>query len=138
MEVLVFLVPMALTLGLIGLMGFLWSLKNGQYDDLEGAGGGRSPMKSQIAIDHPSEQSLFRPRHSSDYVERRLCTGKIAGFLAWVVTSLFSSTDPSQGRALVRSMPRVLRQRGVDAHHGRPPVAVASDWDDAGANRKWR
>ena len=38
MEVLVFLVPLALTLGLIGLMGFLWSLKNGQYDDLEGAG----------------------------------------------------------------------------------------------------
>ena len=38
MEVLVFLVPLALTLGLIGLIGFLWSLKNGQYDDLEGAG----------------------------------------------------------------------------------------------------
>ena len=38
MEVLVFLVPLALTLGAIGLMAFLWSLKNGQYDDLEGAG----------------------------------------------------------------------------------------------------
>ena len=38
MEVLVFLVPLALTLGLIGLTGFLWSLTNGQYDDLEGAG----------------------------------------------------------------------------------------------------
>ncbi|MEH2627058.1 cbb3-type cytochrome oxidase maturation protein [Bradyrhizobium sp. AZCC 1719] len=38
MEVLVFLVPLALTLGAIGLMGFLWSLKNGQYDDLEGVG----------------------------------------------------------------------------------------------------
>ncbi|MEH2501560.1 cbb3-type cytochrome oxidase maturation protein [Bradyrhizobium sp. AZCC 1578] len=38
MEVLVFLVPLAPTLGAIGLMGFLWSLKNGQYDDLEGAG----------------------------------------------------------------------------------------------------
>lgn len=38
MEVLVFLVPLALTLGALGLMGFLWSLKNGQYDDLEGAG----------------------------------------------------------------------------------------------------
>ena len=30
-----FLVPLALTLGAIGLMGFLWSLKNGQYDDLD-------------------------------------------------------------------------------------------------------
>ncbi|MDB5582252.1 MAG: cytochrome oxidase maturation protein cbb3-type [Bradyrhizobium sp.] len=38
MEVLVFLVPLALALGLIGLMGFLWSLRSGQYDDLEGAG----------------------------------------------------------------------------------------------------
>ena len=38
MEVLVILVPLALLLGLLGLAGFLWSLKNGQYDDLEGAG----------------------------------------------------------------------------------------------------
>ena len=33
----VFLIPLALLLGLAGLLGFLWSLKNGQYDDLEGA-----------------------------------------------------------------------------------------------------
>ena len=38
MEVLVFLVPLALMLGLFGLVGFFWSLKDGQYDDLEGAG----------------------------------------------------------------------------------------------------
>ena len=37
MEVLVILVPLALTLGLVGLFGFLWSLRSGQYDDLEGA-----------------------------------------------------------------------------------------------------
>jgi cbb3-type cytochrome oxidase maturation protein len=37
MEVLVFLVPIALALGLLGLGGFLWSLKTGQYDDLDGA-----------------------------------------------------------------------------------------------------
>jgi cbb3-type cytochrome oxidase maturation protein len=37
MEVLVFLVPMALALGLLGLLAFLWSLNNGQYDDLDGA-----------------------------------------------------------------------------------------------------
>ncbi|ANW03285.1 cbb3-type cytochrome oxidase assembly protein CcoS [Bradyrhizobium icense] len=37
MEVIVFLVPLALLLGLFGLLGFLWSLKNGQYDDLDGA-----------------------------------------------------------------------------------------------------
>lgn len=38
MEVLIYLVPLALVLGGLGLVGFLWSLKNGQYDDLEGAG----------------------------------------------------------------------------------------------------
>jgi len=37
MEVLVYLVPLALVLGLLGLTAFLWSLRNGQYDDLEGA-----------------------------------------------------------------------------------------------------
>ena len=37
MNVLVYLVPMALGLGLIGLFAFLWSLKTGQYDDLDGA-----------------------------------------------------------------------------------------------------
>jgi len=37
MEVLVYLVPLALILGLLGLGAFLWSLKTGQYDDLDGA-----------------------------------------------------------------------------------------------------
>jgi cbb3-type cytochrome oxidase maturation protein len=37
MNILVFLVPLALALGLAGLFGFVWSLKAGQYDDLEGA-----------------------------------------------------------------------------------------------------
>ncbi len=37
MEVLIYLVPMALLLGLSGLAAFMWSLKNGQYDDVEGA-----------------------------------------------------------------------------------------------------
>jgi cbb3-type cytochrome oxidase maturation protein len=37
MEVLVILVPLALGLGLVGLLAFLWSLKSGQYEDLDGA-----------------------------------------------------------------------------------------------------
>jgi cbb3-type cytochrome oxidase maturation protein len=37
MEVLVYLVPLAILLGALGLAAFLWSLKNGQYDDLDGA-----------------------------------------------------------------------------------------------------
>jgi len=36
-NVLIYLVPLALLLGLTGLVAFLWSLKSGQYDDLEGA-----------------------------------------------------------------------------------------------------
>ncbi|KAF0133539.1 MAG: rdxS [Xanthobacteraceae bacterium] len=37
MDVLVYLVPLALGLGGLGLAAFLWSLKSGQYDDLDGA-----------------------------------------------------------------------------------------------------
>lgn len=37
MEALLFLIPIALGLGLLGLIAFLWSLKAGQYDDLDGA-----------------------------------------------------------------------------------------------------
>jgi cbb3-type cytochrome oxidase maturation protein len=35
-NVLVYLVPLALLLGLTGLVGFLWTLHSGQYDDLDG------------------------------------------------------------------------------------------------------
>ncbi len=31
------LIPVALGLGSLGLAAFLWSVKSGQYDDLEGA-----------------------------------------------------------------------------------------------------
>lgn len=36
MNVLVFLIPIALLLGLVALFAFLWALKSGQYDDLDG------------------------------------------------------------------------------------------------------
>jgi cbb3-type cytochrome oxidase maturation protein len=32
-----YLIPVALALGAAGLSAFLWSLRNGQYDDLDGA-----------------------------------------------------------------------------------------------------
>lgn len=32
-----YLVPIALALGLIGLAAFMWALRSGQYDDLDGA-----------------------------------------------------------------------------------------------------
>lgn len=37
MSVLIWLVPIALLMGTIGLVAFLWSLKSGQYEDLSGA-----------------------------------------------------------------------------------------------------
>lgn len=37
MSVLIWLIPVALAMGALGLVGFLWSLRNGQYDDMDGA-----------------------------------------------------------------------------------------------------
>ncbi len=37
MNLLIVLIPLALGLGIIGLAAFLWSYRNGQYDDLDGA-----------------------------------------------------------------------------------------------------
>lgn len=34
---LLLLIPVALLLGLLGLAGFLWALRSGQFDDLDGA-----------------------------------------------------------------------------------------------------
>ncbi|MFN3864298.1 MAG: cbb3-type cytochrome oxidase assembly protein CcoS [Erythrobacter sp.] len=45
---LAFLIPIALGMGLLGLVAFLWSMKDGQYDDLEGAA-------NRILIDEEDE-----------------------------------------------------------------------------------
>ncbi|WP_104491119.1 cbb3-type cytochrome oxidase assembly protein CcoS [Paracoccus denitrificans] len=37
MSILIYLIPVALFLGGISLLGFLWALRSGQYDDLDGA-----------------------------------------------------------------------------------------------------
>jgi cbb3-type cytochrome oxidase maturation protein len=38
MNVLVYLLPLALFLGALGLAGFVWSLRAKQFEDLQGAG----------------------------------------------------------------------------------------------------
>jgi len=48
MNVLLVLVPIALFLGFIGLAAFLWALRSGQFDDLDGAA-------ERILIDEPVE-----------------------------------------------------------------------------------
>jgi cbb3-type cytochrome oxidase maturation protein len=37
MSMLIFLIPVALLLGGLALVGFLWALRSGQYEDLDGA-----------------------------------------------------------------------------------------------------
>jgi cbb3-type cytochrome oxidase maturation protein len=37
MSYIILLVPIALGMGLVALVAFLWSLRAGQYDDLDGA-----------------------------------------------------------------------------------------------------
>jgi cbb3-type cytochrome oxidase maturation protein len=34
---LVFLIPIALSLGLLGLLAFFWAMRSGQFEDLDGA-----------------------------------------------------------------------------------------------------
>ena len=37
MNILVYLIPIALTLGAAGLAAFFWAMRHGQFDDLDGA-----------------------------------------------------------------------------------------------------
>lgn len=65
MTALAWLVPVALGLGAAGLAAFLWSLKSGQFEDLEGAGwraldDERDTLKSPIP-GNATEQPSARP-----------------------------------------------------------------------------
>lgn len=37
MDIIIYLIPIALFLGLVGLGAFIWSIKSGQFDDMDGA-----------------------------------------------------------------------------------------------------
>ena len=54
---LVYLIPIALFMGALGLGAFLWSLKSGQYDDLEGA--------AWRILDDEGERTTGGPLHES-------------------------------------------------------------------------
>ena len=51
MSALLLLIPVALFLGLVGLAAFIWSLKSGQFDDLDGAA-----ARLRIDDDAPPEE----------------------------------------------------------------------------------
>jgi cbb3-type cytochrome oxidase maturation protein len=54
MDVLIYLIPIALGLGLLGLVAFLWALRSGQFDDLDGAA-------NRILFDDEDEAPRPRP-----------------------------------------------------------------------------
>ena len=60
MDSLIILVPVALALGLLGLGGFLWALRSGQYDDLDGAAT-RILFDDPPVAPPPSQPSVERP-----------------------------------------------------------------------------
>jgi cbb3-type cytochrome oxidase maturation protein len=60
MEVLIYLVPIALGLGLLGLGAFLWALKTGQYEDLEGAAWRALMDDDEVDTKEPSSPGLSR------------------------------------------------------------------------------
>jgi cbb3-type cytochrome oxidase maturation protein len=43
-----FLIPIALAMGLVGLAGFFWAMRSGQYEDMDGAA-------NRILIDEEDE-----------------------------------------------------------------------------------
>ena len=57
MSVLGFLIPAALFLGLIGLAAFLWAMKSGQFEDLDGAA---------MRILHDDDESPSPPSDDAD------------------------------------------------------------------------
>lgn len=60
MNALLILIPAALCLGLLGLAAFLWSLRNGQFDDLDGA------AARILFDDEPRHDGSQRPAPVSD------------------------------------------------------------------------
>jgi cbb3-type cytochrome oxidase maturation protein len=53
---LLFLVPIAVAMGLGALAAFIWSLRSGQYDDLDGA------SARALEDDSPPQKPSRRPR----------------------------------------------------------------------------
>jgi cbb3-type cytochrome oxidase maturation protein len=57
MSYLVWLVPIALGMGIVGLIAFLWSMRSGQYEDLDGAA-------ERVLLADAAESPLHRGRGS--------------------------------------------------------------------------
>lgn len=60
MSILLYLIPIALLLGFIGLGAFVWALKSGQYEDLDGAA-------QRILMDEDEEEDNSQKLISINY-----------------------------------------------------------------------
>jgi cbb3-type cytochrome oxidase maturation protein len=60
MNIVIVLIPLALFLGGLGLVAFLWSLKNGQYEDLDGAAE-RVLLDDDLEDEKPGAQDQVGP-----------------------------------------------------------------------------
>lgn len=64
MTALAWLIPAALLLGLLGVLAFLWALRSGQFDDLDGAA-------YRALEDEPPDAAGPEPRRGPQSSERR-------------------------------------------------------------------
>ncbi len=59
MDVLAYLIPVSLTLGAVGLVGFWWTLRSDQYDDPDGDS---ARILRDDYDDHPADERQSRPK----------------------------------------------------------------------------
>lgn len=64
MEMLIFLIPISLGLGAVGLLAFLWALRSGQFSDLEGDAARILLDDQPLEADPPKERR--RPAEAED------------------------------------------------------------------------
>ena len=65
MTYVVWLVPIALGMGVVGLVAFLWTMRSGQYDDLDGAA---ERVLLADAFDRPLRQPEWAPGAEPDAI----------------------------------------------------------------------
>ena len=63
MSTLLYLIPVALFLGGLSLAGFLWALRSGQYDDLDGAA-------ERVLLADAADAPLFETARSGDEAKK--------------------------------------------------------------------
>ncbi|MDX0487063.1 cbb3-type cytochrome oxidase assembly protein CcoS [Sinorhizobium medicae] len=67
MNYLALLVPVALAMGFVGLLAFFWSLRSGQYDDLDGAA-------ERILLDDEEDEGPLADPVRNGTANRRQCS----------------------------------------------------------------